>query len=49
MVTQVQDIDSKNILVAYISHGTFCWAFSYGRDIFDSKSAEHLQGETQEN
>ena len=42
-------IDSKNIPVAYFSHGTFWRAFSYSRDIFDSKSAEHLQGETQEN
>ena len=42
-------IDSKNILVAYVSHGTFLRAFSYSRDIFSSKSAEDLKGETQEN
>ena len=49
MVMQVQDIDSKNIPVAYFSHGTFWRAFSYRRAIFDSKSVEHQQGETQEN
>ena len=49
METQVQNIISKNIPVAYSLQRTFWRDFSYNRDICDSKSAGVLHGGSQEN